>query len=179
MKSPKLLLGVALLTISGLFFGIARHNAIAESYRPKTWSEEFLQEDARQNESQVTASCSSLNVVGGVGTEVMKKVTPPSLPFFHNNWNTDFSVDRRFDYYRYVATFMPDDDGQYAIKMYLKYSNNTDDRFYDQKVKLAAGQPFTITATSRRDEQPYQINIFVGDLVSVGKTYKLTVDGCW
>jgi hypothetical protein len=156
MKLPKLLLGTTLLTISSLSLSI--HTL-----------------SAQEQEQQ---ACFPLQVVGGSGGELSKTVSPPSVPLFNNNWNTDFAVDARADYYRYVATLMPEHDGEYSIKMYLKYSNDTYDEFYDQKVTLSAGQPLTISATPRRNEQPYQINIFVGDLVSVGKTYRLTVEGC-
>ncbi|AFY79592.1 MAG: hypothetical protein IGR93_13930 [Hydrococcus sp. C42_A2020_068] len=157
MKLPKLFLGTTLLAISSLSLSVR---------------------DLSAQEPEQQLACFPLQVIGGSGEELSKTVSPPSVPLFNNNWNTDFAVDARADYDNYVATLTPEHDGEYSIKMYLKYSNNTTDKFYDQKVVLSAGQPLTISATPRRNEQPYQVNIFVGGLVSVGKTYRLTVEGC-
>jgi hypothetical protein len=35
-----------------------------------------------------------------------------------------------------------------------------------------------ITGFPRSQQQPYQVNVFVGDLVSLGKGYQVTVEGC-
>ncbi len=124
-------------------------------------------------------SCRALEVVGGQGTKVDKKVTPPSAPpFFRNNWNTDFLVSRDRNYYKYVSTLMPKDSGEYKIMMFLKYSDDTADQVYDQKITLTEGKPFYITGSPRRNDQPYQVNVFVGGLTSVGKSYTLYVNGC-
>jgi hypothetical protein len=131
----------------------------------------------------LAVTCQPLGVVKGEGNQVQKTVTLPSVPIgigrlFNNNWNTDFSVPSNASYATYVATLIPEDDGTYSIRMNLKYSDGTHDKVYDNKPKLAANQPLKMSGSPRLNEQPYQINIFVGDPDSVGKSYKISVSGC-
>jgi hypothetical protein len=62
--------------------------------------------------------------------------------------------------------------------MYLKYSDSTADEFYGGKPTLTEGQPLAISGTPRGNEQPYQVNVFVGDVESIGKSFKVFVEGC-
>ncbi|AFY71089.1 hypothetical protein Pse7367_2836 [Thalassoporum mexicanum PCC 7367] len=134
----------------------------------------------------VLASCRALQVIGGSGTKVSKEVSPPgTLIFVNNNWNTDFAVSSDANFNYFIANMTARNRGEYDVKMYLKYSDNTDDKFVDrtvfldrdnEKVRLPS-QPDV--ATPRRNEDPYQINIFVGGIEATGNVYDLEVLGCY
>jgi hypothetical protein len=135
------------------------------------------------NVSFSAAKCQALNAVKGDGTEVQKTVTPPTIPisignFFNNNWNTDFAVPSNVNFRQYIVTLVPESDGEYSIKMYLKYSDGTADEFYNDTPTLSTGVPLKLTGTPRLNAQPYQVNLFVGDLPSVGKSFTASVAGC-
>lgn len=135
------------------------------------------------NQTAQAETCTPLEPVGGNNTTVNKTVSQPSIPLFgpiglNNDWNTDFSVNSNVNYKNYKVTLTPRSNGEYSIRMYLKYSDNTADNFYDQKPSLMANKPMTITGSPRSGQQPYQVNVFVGDLVSLGKSYQVTVEGC-
>ncbi|WP_013334288.1 hypothetical protein [Gloeothece verrucosa] len=127
-------------------------------------------------------TCTPLAVVGDDGTQgttVKKTVTPPGASIaFRTNWNTDFAVDNGVSFNRYISTIVPSDGGKYTIKVNLKYSDDTADKVYDNTVSLAAGKPLHITATPRANQTPYQVNVYVGELNAVGKTYVLSASGC-
>jgi hypothetical protein len=135
------------------------------------------------NLSVSAGSCTRLKVVGGEGTEVEKTVVNPTIPLpyglkVRDNWNTDFAVTSNVNYKRYVVTLTPKSSGTYSIRMYLKYSDSTADEFYGGKPTLTEGQPLAISGTPRGNEQPYQVNVFVGDVESIGKSFKVFVEGC-
>jgi hypothetical protein len=128
-------------------------------------------------------TCTALMPVGGNNTTVIKTVSQPSIPLFgpigiNNDWNTDFIVDSNATYKNYRVTLLPSSNGEYSIRMYLKYSDSTADNFYDQKPSLTANKPLVVSGFPRSQQQPYQVNVFVGDLVSMGKGYQVTVQGC-
>jgi len=128
-------------------------------------------------------TCQALMPVGGNNTTVTKTVSQPSIPLFgpiglNNDWNTDFIVESNANYKNYKVILLPTSNGEYSIRTYLKYSDNTADNFYDQKPSLTANKPLVITGFPRSQQQPYQVNVFVGDLVSLGKGYQVTVEGC-
>jgi hypothetical protein len=140
---------------------------------------------APSNLSFSAETCTSLQAVGGeVGQTVVEKtVSVPRVPIRiaglkRDNWNTDFAVKSNVKYKRYVATLTPQTDGTYSIRMYLKYSDGTADEVYNNKPNLTSGKPLVMSGNPRTNEQPYQINIFVGDIESVGKSYKISVKAC-
>ena len=45
-------------------------------------------------------------------------------------------------------------------------------------MRLLEGQPLKIPAIPRRDNQPYQVNVRVGDIKSTGHKYSVSVAGC-
>jgi len=90
----------------------------------------------------------------------------------------DFAIPSNATYHHYVSNFTANDAGTYSIRMYLKYSDGTADEVYNQKPDLSKGQVLTIKGSPRVGSQPYQVNVFVGDLDSVGKNYTLSVAGC-
>ena len=125
-------------------------------------------------------SCIPLSVIGGKGNEVEKTVTIPAVPgFFAHNWNTDWSIPNHTTFHNYKAVVVSDKGGSFDVKMYLKYSDETADPFYEQEnVKIAANDPLKIEITSRRREQPYQVNLLVGGIQASGYKYRAYVYGC-
>jgi hypothetical protein len=124
-------------------------------------------------------SCSPLGIVDGKGSEVKKSVSPPSTGITKSNWNTDFSISGESKFQSYVVNVVPVKTGNYDIKAYLKYSNNTTDQIYNKtNIKLVAGQPLEIVAKSRQQQLPYQVNVLVGGLESIGNSYKVSARGC-
>ncbi|EKQ70804.1 hypothetical protein OsccyDRAFT_1109 [Leptolyngbyaceae cyanobacterium JSC-12] len=123
-------------------------------------------------------TCAALPVVGGSGARVQKTVSPPGAgPVVRDNWNTDFSVGRQ-GYRSYVATITPKNSGTYTILMNLKYSNDSVDKVFDEKVVLKQGQPYRIQGTTRIGSTPYQVNLSVGGVEAIGNTYVASVAGC-
>ncbi|MBD2099474.1 hypothetical protein H6F94_00990 [Leptolyngbya sp. FACHB-261] len=125
-------------------------------------------------------ACTALAVVGGRGTQVRKTVSPAGTLVTGNNWNTDFAVPNGNRFRRYTVTILPENDGQYNIQMYLKYSNDTSDQFYNQNnVRLTRGRRFYVSGQPRdNSNQPYQVNVYVGGTVALGNTYTASVVGC-
>lgn len=95
-----------------------------------------------------------------------------------DNWNTDFSLPSNSKYKKFIATFTPQTTGTYSIRMYLKYSDGTADGVYNEKPNLSSGKSLEISATPRAEDQPYQVNIFVGDTESIGKSHKVKIKAC-
>lgn len=125
-------------------------------------------------------SCIPLSVIGGKGHEVEKTVTIPAIPgFFAHNWNTDWAIPTDTKFNNYKAVVISDSDGIFDVKMYLKYSDETSDPFYEQKnIELTANDPLKIKITGRRKEQPYQVNLLVGGMKASGYKYRASVYGC-
>lgn len=132
-------------------------------------------------------TCQPLAVVGGEGSEVVKEISPPAVPFVpfipfaktRNNWNTDWAVPGGAQFREFIATITAEEGGKFDIEMYLKYSDQTADLFYDQNnFELGAGEPLEITATARPEEQPYQVNLYIGGIDAVGKDITASVVGC-
>lgn len=123
--------------------------------------------------------CQLLQVVGSGDVQVSKSVSPPSTILSKNNWNTDFIVPQGENFSSFIAEIKPEESGEYTIKMFLKYSNNTADKVYDRNaVPLANRQPAIITGNVRTGEQPYQINLLVGGIQASGEPYTAIVRGC-
>ena len=138
-------------------------------------------------------TCTAFPVVGGENTdetEVTKTVSQPSLPIpipgpipipsvgVNNNWNTDFSIIPLKQYKRYIITFTPKDEGEYKVRGYLKYNDNTADEIYNENKNFVAGKVVEMKGVPKEDNIPIQINLFVGDPVSIGKTYTVSAKGC-
>ena len=134
--------------------------------------------------------CTPVPVVGGQGSSVTKEVSAPTIPagplgmlgvdVTHNNWNTDWAVPNNAKFRRYIVTINSNDGGPFDIRMYLKYSDQTADQFYNTEgVQFQPGKPLIIEATPRPGQQPYQVNLFVNGLGSLGKSYTASVVGCY
>ncbi|WP_019501476.1 hypothetical protein [Pseudanabaena sp. PCC 6802] len=127
----------------------------------------------------IAQNCRSLSVVGGTGKEVTKRVSPPGTLLTKNNWNTDFAVPSGARFNRFNITLSSQNDATYAVKVFLKYSNNTTDNFVNQNVPLRVGQSVSFKATPRLAEDPFQVNVNVGGTSAIGNTYTLSVTGCY
>jgi hypothetical protein len=124
-------------------------------------------------------SCQSLNAIGGDGTQVRKIVSAPGMLISRNNYNTDFGVPGGAMFDRFVVDLVPEQTAKYNVSVYLKYSDGTKDQFYrNSSIRLLEGQPLKIPAIPRRDNQPYQVNVRVGDIESTGNKYSISVAGC-
>lgn len=96
----------------------------------------------------------------------------------NNNWNTDFSIIPLKKYDQYVIKFTPQSEGTYKVRAYLKYNDNTAQEIYNKESSFPPGETLEITGQTPEDQIPYQMNIFVGDPVSIGKTYTISAMGC-
>jgi len=142
------------------------------------------------NTSARAENCVPLPVVGGLGSSVTKKVSLPTIPagalgmlgidLTHNNWNTDWAVSGTAHFRRYVVIVSSPDGGPFNIRMYLKYSNQTSSKFFDQKgVKINPSQPLRLVGYPRPGNQPYQVNLFLNGMDSLSKTFKAQAIGCY
>lgn len=129
--------------------------------------------------------CTPLKAVGGEEgqTAVQKTASAPRIPvgigsLKRDNWNTDFAVKNDTKYKRFVATLTPKTDGIYSIKIFLKYSDGSVDEIYNSKPNLSSGKPLVSSGKPRAQEQPYQVNVFVGDAESIAKSYQIAVEAC-
>lgn len=123
--------------------------------------------------------CTPLTVVGGRGSQIEKTVSVPGAgPITRDNWNTDFAIPGNSAYTTYVATITPKNEGIYSVAMNLKYSNDSVDKVFDEKVTLKQRQSFRVRGTSRIGSRPYQVNLSVGGVEVVGNTYIAAVAGC-
>lgn len=129
--------------------------------------------------------CTPLALVGGSGTSVTKTVSQPTIPspipgldITKDNWNTDWIVPTltEFDYFKATVT---SDGGTFNIAFYIKYNDQTSQKFFDQKgVQITPDQPLVITATPGPNDEPYQVNLFNGGLDRIGNTFTASVVGC-
>ena len=124
-----------------------------------------------------------LQPVGGTDPEVVKRVSIPSLLVSRNNWNTDFTVPTEINFTSFRVNLFFKDSGTYNVKAFLKYGDNSNDEFYNDKVrvepnKLMQLQAFPRRRSSQRALQPFQVNTLVGNMGSVGNVYVVSVDGC-
>ena len=125
-------------------------------------------------------SCIPLSLIGGKGHVVEKTVTIPAIPgIFAHNWNTDWSIPNHSKFRNYKAVVVSDAGGVFDVKMYLKYSDETADPFYEQSnLKLSASELLKVEMIGRRREQPYQVNLLVGGVKASGKQYRASVYAC-
>jgi len=130
-------------------------------------------------------TCTPLSLVGGEGSEVTKTVSGPTLPgpfgikIKRNNWNTDWAVPGGRKFKNFVATIVSENGGAFDIRLFLKYSDQTAEEFFNQNgTQLEPEKPLTIDATPRPEDNPFQVNIFVNGLPAIGQTYRASVVGC-
>lgn len=134
-------------------------------------------------------TCTPIPVVGGEGNSITKTVSPPTIPagplgmvgidVTRNNWNTDWAVPGDASFSRYLVTVASNDEGPFEIRMYLKYSDQTADEFFNNEaVRFQPNKPLKIMAQPVPDDEPYQVNLFVNGIDALGKTYTASVVGC-
>ena len=124
-----------------------------------------------------------LQPVGGTDPEVVKRVSLPGLIVSRSNWNTDFTVPTGIRFTSFRVNLFFKDAGTYNVDAFLKYGDNSNDRFYDERVIAEANQLVQIAAYPRRRSttqvlQPFQVNTLVGNMGTVGNVYVVSVDGC-
>ena len=134
-------------------------------------------------------NCEALSLVGGEGSEVTKEISPPgvNIPLpgpasagTRNNWHTDWVISNSGAYQSYMVILMPRTNREYDVAMYLKYPDDTNQRFYrEQRIDLTANEPITVEVTPERsDLAPYQVNTNIGGIQAVGARYTVAVAGC-
>ncbi len=126
------------------------------------------------------AQCTALKVVGSGLTSLNKAISPPSTIITGNNWNGDFIVPPGARYRRYVTRVKTDKNGQYDLKMVLKYNDDRGDVAYEQPARpMGNNDTFTMTGRPRSSkQQPFQVNVLVGGPAVVGNVVTVTVNGC-
>lgn len=135
------------------------------------------------------SNCEVLSLVGGEGSEVTKEISPPSVNIplpgpasagTRSNWHTDWVIANAQDYQTYMVIFMPHTDREYDVAMYLKYPDDTNQRFYrEQRIELIANEPIIVEVTPERsDLAPYQVNTNIGGIQAVGARYTVAAAGC-
>lgn len=133
-------------------------------------------------------SCIPIPLVGGQGNSVTKTVSQPTIrspiggiTIARSNWNTDWAVPgENNNFRRYIVTIDSKHGGPFDIKVYLKYSDQTADEFFNQQgVKIPPDKPLRVEATPRPGEQPYQVNVYVGSIEDIDKTYTVSAVGCY
>ncbi|WP_013325378.1 hypothetical protein [Gloeothece verrucosa] len=130
-------------------------------------------------------SCIPIPVVGGEGNEVTKSVAQPTIPgpfgisITRNNWNTDWAVPggQNFKYFR--VTLSTERGGRFNIRMNLKYSDNTADEFFNERgLRLNATETIKQKGVPRRNDMPFQVNVYVGGIDNIGGRYTVSVVAC-
>jgi hypothetical protein len=131
-------------------------------------------------------TCIPLPLVGGQGNSISKTVSQPTIPTIfgvditRNNWNTDWAVPGDRPFHRFLATIAAPNGGSFDIKMFLKYSDQTTGQFFNQSgVRIEPEQPLVIKAENRPEDEPYQVNLFIGGLNYIGNSYTANVVGCY
>ena len=159
----------------------------SETQEPETQESEAEEVDAPL--PAFPSNCEALPLVGGEGSEVTKEISPPSVNIplpgpvsagTRNNWHTDWFISNSSAYQSYMVIFMPHENRNYDVSMYLKYPDDTNQRFYqEQRVDLPANEPITVPVTPERaDLGPYQVNTNIGGIQAVGARYTVAVAGC-
>ncbi|EAW38475.1 hypothetical protein [Lyngbya sp. PCC 8106] len=132
-------------------------------------------------------NCTPLAVVKGEGTSVTKRVSPPNagiLPFvpvgFRGNWDTDFAISGNASYRYFIGTIQSasEDPAPFKIQMFLKYSDGTADRVFDETVRLEPNESQQMTGRPRPGDLPFQVNLNVGGKNAIGHSYTIQVEGC-
>ena len=90
-----------------------------------------------------TETCIPIPLVDGKGNQVIKTVSPPTIPagplgmlgvnITNNDWNTDWAVplgDGK-PFRRFLVTLLSNDGGPFEVRMYLKYGDQISDEFYN------------------------------------------------
>jgi hypothetical protein len=135
--------------------------------------------------AQASESCIPIPLVGGQGNSVTKTVSQPTIPgplginITRNNWNTDWAVPGGQKFRRFIVTITPQDTAQFTIQVFLRYSDQTADQFFNSEGEtFPAGVPIVVKAESRPSETPFQVNLLVNGLAAFGRTYSASVVGC-
>lgn len=134
---------------------------------------------------QAKEACVPIPLVGGQGNTVTKTVSQPTIPgplginITRNNWNTDWAVPGGQTFRRFIVTIIPQDTAQFTIQVFLRYSDQTADQFFNSQGETFPAQvPIVVKAEARPAETPFQVNLLVNGLAAFGRTYTASVVGC-
>ena len=124
-------------------------------------------------------SCIPLTIDGRSSNRVTNTISPPGTLVSGDNWDTNWSIPAEESFRRFFLTFIPRDSAEYDVEVTLVYRDNTREQFYYQDgLKLIAGQNLPVLISPRSDQVPSQVNLVVGGLQAIGNTYTASVVGC-
>ncbi|WP_287127594.1 hypothetical protein [Candidatus Cyanaurora vandensis] len=125
-------------------------------------------------------TCTPLKVLGSGLTAINKSISPPSALITGNNWNSDFIVPSGVRYREYVATVRTEKNGQYDLKMVLKYSDESMKTVFEQAARpLGVNDSFSMTGKPQSArKQPYQVNVLTGGTAVTGNSVTVKASGC-
>jgi hypothetical protein len=124
--------------------------------------------------------CTALKVVGSGFSGANKSISAPSTLVTSNNWNTDFIVPSGVRYKRYTAKVLTDTNGQYDLKMVLKYNDGSSKVAFEQPARaMGVKDSFSMSGKPKSsNNQPYQINVLTGGTAATGKVVTVKVNAC-
>lgn len=132
------------------------------------------EQDRRLLWSQV---CKPLLDAESKETKIRKTVSGPPVPFSRTNWDTDFKIPENQSYQRFWVKVDSQEISNTDIEVYLKYKNGSHQRFLAQRdvdksdIKYALALPST-------DEPLSQVNVRIGDLKLISRSYIVSAFGC-
>ncbi|WP_373480424.1 hypothetical protein [Geminocystis sp.] len=131
-------------------------------------------------------TCIPLSLVGGEGSKVTKTVSQPTIPgpfgitITRNNWNTDWAIPGGINFNRFVTTITAPNGGSFNLSLFLKYSDQTSEEVFNkQNVTIDPEKPLIIEKKSAPNDFPFQVNLLLGGIEQIGRTYTASVVGCY
>jgi hypothetical protein len=128
-------------------------------------------------------TCTFLSPVGGNGVSpIVVKTISPGNPFGRPNWNTDFFVNNPYNYYKLFFTADSSVSATYPIQAYLKFTDGSNLRVYNDNFTPPPGTGGSITIQTTPGKVVNQVNIKVGatdNMAATGFTYRVSVQGCF
>jgi FecR protein len=109
--------------------------------------------------------------------EIKKDVSLPGAVVVKSNWDTDFVIPDGKKYDRFWVEIVSEDLNLNYMDAYLKYKNETPQRFYAKRDPDKANTTYTL-AVPRRNDKPYQVNVRIGHAAIFGKPYRVSVSAC-
>jgi FecR protein len=123
-------------------------------------------------------TCTTLPVLGiKTEKETVVQKTVEWSPISGGNRDTDFIIPSDQSFQRFWVKIVSQKLERGDIRVYLKYKDDTPGQFFAQQSVEQADTKYTL-AIPRSGNYPYQVNVRIGDLTLIGKSYILSVDGC-
>jgi hypothetical protein len=131
-------------------------------------------------------TCTPLQLVGGEGSRVTKTVSQPTIPgpwginITGNNWNTDWAVPGGRMWKNFKVKVTSEQEQSFNVRMFLKFADQTSEEGYNQTaVVISPTKPLSVRLKPKNNQQPFQVNLFVGDVKNIGQTYTAEVSACY